>query len=103
MMSLVTLILWKLFFKRYEKENLPVQVFWAANIICAIVFAAGHLPATVSSFGELSFLIVIRCFLLNGAFGLVFGELYRKHGIQYAFIGHMGTHIVSKLIWLIFV
>ena len=46
-------------------------------------------------------LVIIRCFLYNGGLGLVFGWLYRKYGIEYAMIGHAGTHIVSKLIWLL--
>lgn len=29
--------------------------------------------------------------------------MYRKYGIQYAMLGHMGCHIVSKLIWMILV
>jgi len=100
LMSLVTLIIWKLFFRKYAKEEIPTGVYLAANIICALLFAAGHLPATLSMFGQLNALILFRCFLLNGAFGIVFGKLYEKYGIQYAIIGHMGTHIVSKLIWL---
>ena len=35
-------------------------------------------------------LVLLRCFLLNGELGLVFGWLYRKYGIQYAMIGHAG-------------
>lgn len=53
-------------------------------------------------FGGLTPLLVVRCFLLNGAFGLVFGWLYRKYGIQYAMLSHALLHIVSKTIWLIF-
>lgn len=103
LMSFVVFIIWKIFFKNCTKEEIPVKVFMIANVLCALVFAAGHLPATISMFGELTFLIVFRCFVLNGAFGVVYGELYRKFGIQYAIVGHMITHIVSKLIWLIFV
>ncbi|MGB4004952.1 MAG: CPBP family glutamic-type intramembrane protease, partial [Halanaerobiales bacterium] len=66
-------------------------------------FAAGHLPATVTIFGELTPLILFRCFLLNGAFGLFFGWLYYKYGIQYAMISHAMLHIVSKFIWSVFI
>lgn len=103
LMSLVTFIIWKLFFRKYNKEEIPVKVVVIANVICALIFAAGHLPATIASFGSLTGAILVRCFLLNGCFGIVFGELYRRYGIQYAFVGHMGTHMVSKLIWLLFV
>lgn len=102
-MSLIAFVVWKLFFKKYDKENIPTSVFIIANVIAAMLFAAGHLPATLSIFGELTPLLLFRCFLLNGGFGLVFGWLYRKHGIVYAMMGHALFHVVSKLIWFIFV
>jgi len=86
-MSLIAFALWKLFFKRCGRENIPTIVFVTANIVAAILFAAGHLPATTSIFGTLTPLILFRCFLLNGGFGLVFGWLYRKYGIIYAMLG----------------
>lgn len=102
-MSLIAFIIWKVFCRKYNRENIPTGVFVGANIIAALVFAAGHLPATVAIFGELTPLILFRCFLLNGGFGLVFGWLYRKHGIVYAMTGHALFHIISKLIWIIFI
>ncbi|MDD6810344.1 MAG: CPBP family intramembrane metalloprotease [Lachnospiraceae bacterium] len=102
-MSLVALLLWKIFCRNYGKEEIPEAVYIAANIISAMLFAAGHLPTTISMFGGLTLLVVFRCFLLNGGLGMVFGWIYHKYGIQYAFIGHMGTHIISKIIWLLFV
>ncbi len=102
-MSLIALVVWKLFFKKYDKKNIPTSVFAIANVVAAILFAAGHLPATALLFGELTPLILFRCFLLNGGFGLVFGWLYRKYGIIYAMAGHALFHIISKLIWFIFI
>ena len=48
-------------------------------------------------------MIVLRCMLLNGGFGLAFGWLYRKHGLRYAMIAHGGCHVASKLIWILFI
>ena len=48
-------------------------------------------------------MIILRCFLLNGTLGLMFGWLYRKYGLRYAMIAHMGCHIISKMIWILFV
>ena len=70
-------------------------------MIAALLFAAGHLPATALTFGALTPLLVFRCFLMNGAFGLVFGRLYRKYGIQYAVLSHILFHVVARTIWLI--
>lgn len=98
-MSLLALIGWKLFCR---KENaVPEKALVISNIIAAALFAAGHLPATIQIFGHLTPMLIFRCFLMNGAFGIVFGRLYRKYGIQYAMLAHMLTHIISRTIWLI--
>lgn len=73
-----------------------------ANIISALLFAAGHLPATAQILG-LDALIIVRCFIMNGAYGIVFGRLYRKYGIGYAMLAHAGVHVVSKAIWWLLV
>lgn len=102
-LSLIAFLLWKLFCKKADKAHIPSWVFVTANLVAALFFAAGHLPATLITFGELSLPILFRCFLLNGGFAIAFGWLYRKYGIQYAMLAHAGTHIVSKLIWFIFI
>ena len=96
-MSLLAWLIWKIFFR--QAERVPVKVLIAANVVAALLFAAGHLPATWVLFGELTPMILLRCFLLNGSFGVLFGYLYRKFGIQYAMVSHAMFHIVSKLIW----
>lgn len=101
LMSLIAWLLWKLFFRK--QDRVPTGVLIAANVIAALLFAAGHLPATLQMFGVLTPLILFRCFLLNGLGGLVFGWLYRKYGIQYSMLSHALAHIVSKTIWLIVV
>ncbi len=100
MMSLLVWLAWKIFFRR--EANPPTGVMIAANILAAILFAAGHLPSTMQMFGETTPMILLRCFLLNGAGGLVFGSLYRKYGIQYSMTAHAGAHIVWKILWILF-
>lgn len=100
MMSLVAFVLHLLFERR--REGVSTWVLVAANVISALLFAAGHLPATEIMFG-LSPMIVLRCFLLNGLFGVAFGWLYRRFGLRYAMIAHGGCHMVSKLIWILFI
>ena len=99
-LSLIAFLLGKIFCR--SRNSLPEWVFITANLIAAVLFAAGHLPATVMTFGTLTPLLLIRCFLLNGGFGLLFGYLYTKHGIQYAMLSHALLHIISKLIWALF-
>ena len=100
MMSLVAFLLHKIFWKKQEQT--PVVALVVANIVSALLFAMGHLPATAVLMG-LTPMILLRCFLLNGGIGLMFGFLYRKHGLRYAMIAHAGCHIVSKLIWTLFI
>ena len=99
LMSGLSLIGWKLFFRK--EAAVPLRVLIAANVLSALAFAAGHLPATMLTFGELTPLIIFRCFLMNGAAGLLFGRLYRKYGVQYAMLAHMLFHLVSRTVWLI--
>ena len=97
-MSLMAVII-----KKISKEKeINDKIFIVANVIAAILFAAGHLPATAIMI-EITPMIVLRCFLLNGGFGLMFGRLYRKYGIHCAMIAHIGVHIISKLIWILFI
>lgn len=102
-MSLIVFLIWKLFCRKYDREHIPSSVFICANILAAAVFAAGHLPATISIFGQLTPLLVLRCFLLNGGFGMLFGWLYRKYGLIYSITSHAVFHIISKLIWFLFI
>ncbi len=99
-MTLVAFVLWKVFDRKNESPSTAILI--TANIISALLFAAGHLPATATMIG-LSPMIIVRCFLLNGGMGLMFGWLYRKYGLRYSMIAHGGCHIASKLIWILFI
>ncbi|MBQ6569257.1 MAG: CPBP family intramembrane metalloprotease [Clostridia bacterium] len=97
-MSLLVLIISKVFFSK--SNEIPVKVYVIANIIAALLFAAGHLPSTMTM-TDLTPLIVFRCFLLNGGIGLAFGYLYRKHGIGYTMIAHGFAHLIADILMLI--
>ena len=100
LMSLFVFIFHKLFGRGVEKPAPWMLV--TSNILAALLFAAGHLPATALLMG-LSPMVLVRCFLLNGTFGLLFGWMYRKYGLRYAMAAHAGCHIISKVIWILFV
>ena len=94
MMSLIAFLLHKVFWRKQEQT--PVAALVLANVVAAILFAAGHLPTTAMLMG-LTPMIIFRCFLLNGGIGVILGWLYRKYGLRYAMIAHGGCHVVSKL------
>jgi hypothetical protein len=98
LMSLIALILWKIFCRK--ESIVPTKILVIANILVAIAFAAAHLPATAMTMG-LTPMIVLRCFVLNGSMGLVFGRAYRKDGIAYAMLSHIFAHVGMKLLGLV--
>ena len=100
MMTLAAFILHKIFGKGREMPS-PVIII-VANVASSLLFAAGHLPTTAVLFG-LTPLIVFRCFLLNGGIGILLGWLYQRYGLRYSMITHAGAHVVSKLIWILFI
>ena len=99
-MSLLVFINSKLFYK--NKKEIPIKIYVIANIISAFLFAIGHIPSTMAM-TTLTPVLLIRCFIFNGVFGLCFGYLYRKYGIGYAMMAHGFTHLISDIIMLIFI
>ncbi|HEY4943464.1 MAG TPA: CPBP family intramembrane glutamic endopeptidase [Rhizomicrobium sp.] len=75
---------------------LPAGVFWLANILTAVLFGLGHLPAT-AALAPLSAALVARAIVLNGAAGLVFGVLYKRYGLEWAMASHFGVDIVAHV------
>ena len=100
MMSLIAFVLHKIFAKDEEKPT--AIIYTVANVASALLFAAGHLPATALLLG-ITPIILFRCFLLNGGIGMLFGWLYQRYGLRYAMLAHAGCHVISKLIWIIFI
>ncbi len=72
---------------------LPSGAFWTANVVTAVLFGLGHLPAT-AALAPLSTALVVRAVVLNGTVGLVFGELYRRYGLEWAMASHFGVDII---------
>ena len=85
---------------KLDKEKTSSGFYWIAIIITSLIFAAGHLPFTEMIFGELTGILILRSFLLNGIGGLVFGYLYWKKGFEYAVISHAFAHISMQLIFI---
>ena len=96
-MSLCVLLISVIFFKK--RKEIPVSVYVISNIIAAILFAAGHIPSTMTM-TSLTPVILIRCFLFNGGLGLAFGHLYRKYGIGYAMSAHGLAHLISDILMM---
>jgi membrane protease YdiL (CAAX protease family) len=70
---------------------------WLAIAVSALVFAAGHLPAASVLLGSLDLAVVAFVVGVNTAFGLLFGYLFWRHGLESAMIAHALAHAVSFL------
>lgn len=82
---------------RRRDVALPSGVFWTANILTAIVFGLGHLPAT-AALTPLTTALVVRAIVLNGVAGIVFGALFRRYGLEWAMVSHFGADIVLHVL-----
>ncbi|SHN87631.1 CPBP family glutamic-type intramembrane protease [Bradyrhizobium erythrophlei] len=82
---------------RRRDADLPPAVFWIANILAALLFGLGHLPAT-AALVPLTAAVVLRAIVLNGVAGIVFGVLFRRYGLEWAMLSHFGADIVLHVI-----
>jgi membrane protease YdiL (CAAX protease family) len=74
-----------------------IGAFWTANILAALLFGAGHLPAT-AGVTKLTPMVVGRALLLNGIPGVACGYLYMRYGLEAAMLLHFSLDIIIHLI-----
>jgi membrane protease YdiL (CAAX protease family) len=75
-----------------------IWALWAANILAAVLFGLGHLPATVAAGLPLNGLVITRAILLNGLGGVVWGWFYWTFGLESAMICHFSGDIVLHVL-----
>ena len=91
LLSVLALVLRSLFAR--GTEGLPDAVFWIANIVAAVIFGVGHLPAVMGQL-EITAVVVTYAVLLNGILGVGCGVLFRRHGLECAMLAHFTADIV---------
>ena len=72
---------------------------WAAIIVSALLFGAGHLPAA-AAVAPLTGWVVARTLLLNALGGVVFGWLYWRRSLEAAMLAHAAAHVGFALLAL---
>jgi len=94
----MSLLAWLGSFVSRTTEGKPTSaVFWIANILAAVLFGLGHLPATALLI-PLTPLVITRAIILNGLAGVGFGWLYWKRGLEFAMIAHFSADIVLHVL-----
>jgi CAAX prenyl protease-like protein len=66
-------------------------VLWIANVLAALLFGLGHLPAIMLLLIPLTPLIVIRAVILTRLVGIACGWLYQSRGLESAMISHFSA------------
>ena len=95
---MMSLLAWLGKFISKTAEGKPTSaVFWIANILAAVLFGLGHLPAT-SVLVPLTPLVITRAVVLNGLVGIVCGWLYWKRGLEAAMISHFSADLVLHVL-----
>lgn len=95
-LGLMTFLVWT--GTRLIRATAPGRVvLWTAIGLTALVFGAGHLPATAAML-PLTPLVVVRALLLNGLGGLVFGWLYWRRGLLAAMLAHFSADVVLHVV-----
>ncbi len=93
-----TLLAWLGKFIHHTPEGRPtLLILWIANILAAVLFGLGHLPATAQIM-EITPLVITRAVLLNGLAGITFGYLYWTRGLEAAMLSHFSADIVLHVL-----
>jgi membrane protease YdiL (CAAX protease family) len=95
LMTLLTWLSWR--FLQGKRGSVNVELVWLGIIVSALVFGVGHLPAASFLIGSLTGTVVLFVVGVNATFGLLFGWLYWRWGLESAMIAHAVTHLVSYI------
>ena len=94
--GLMSLLLWLAWRLIQRGEGVPrAALAWLAIVLSALLFALGHLPAASLQVAALTPAIVSYIVIANSAFGLVFGFLFWRYGLEAAMIAHAGAHVLN--------
>ena len=94
----MSLFVWLGRFLSKTSDGKPTNtIFGIANLLAAILFGLGHLPAT-ALLVPLTPLVIARAIILNGLIGIVCGWLYWKRGLESAMISHFSADLVLHVL-----
>lgn len=85
-------------FSRTKEGRPTLAVLWIANLLAAILFGLGHLPATQAAGFPLNGLVIGLALVLNGLVGIATGWLYWSRGLGSAMLAHFSGDILLHVI-----
>jgi membrane protease YdiL (CAAX protease family) len=94
-MTALVWLAWR--FLQHRRGAPRVGYVWLAIAVSAVLFGAGHLPAASALVGALDMNVVAFVMGANAVFGLLFGYLFWRFGLESAMIAHALAHVVNYL------
>lgn len=96
--GLMTALVWLAWRFLQQRQGAPrAACVWLAIALSALLFGAGHLPAAAAMAGALDASLAAFVLGANTAFGLLFGYLFWRYGLEAAMIAHALAHVVNYL------
>ncbi|HEY7781062.1 MAG TPA: CPBP family glutamic-type intramembrane protease [Ktedonobacterales bacterium] len=90
----LSLLAWLIGFVWHLPGGAPtLGALWVANVLAAVLFGLGHLPAT-AALVKVTPLLIVRAILLNGLIGLAAGYLFWAYGLEAAMLAHFTGDLV---------
>ena len=94
--GLMTTLVWLTWRFVQRRRGAPgAAALWFGIVVSALLFGAGHLPAATALVGDLSAGVVTYVVGANTAFGILFGYLFWRYGLEAAMIAHATAHVVA--------
>lgn len=95
---ILTAIIWFVWRIKKKEDGTPYMLtFWVGIILSVLVFGVLSLSTTALTM-EITSIIAIRAFVLNGIPAVIFGWLYWKQGIESAIVSHIFADITIRVI-----
>jgi Type II CAAX prenyl endopeptidase Rce1-like len=97
--GLMTTFVW-LAWRLIQRRRGPVRqgLVWLGIAASAILFGIGHLPVAGFLLGSLTVPLVLFVVGLNATFGILFGWLFWRWGLESAILAHAVTHLVGAVL-----
>ena len=93
LMTTLTWLAWRFF--QGKRGAVNPGLAWLAIAVSALLFGVGHLPVASYLIGSLNGPVVLFVVGLNATFGMLFGWLFWRRGLESAMVAHAVTHLVS--------
>ena len=79
----------------HDRDGRPsAAVFWTANMVFALGFAAAHLPTATALGLPMNALVISSTLVLNALGGLAFGWLFWTFGLESAMLAHFFADVI---------